>query len=150
MWSEVGAKSSRAGQSTEYHYHEQEDTEMTTTTTTSSSSTFPPDMLREHRRIQWAEKNYLFEKRKGFPSTLGPTSKSDGTGYSEPPLHKHGVGVSLSLIYKAALMFASSMVCSVIIRERRANRSQSSIQRIMRKRLSMLMMLVNSLSMVCE
>lgn len=91
MWSEVGAKSSRAGQSTEYRYHEQEETEMTTTT--SSSSTFSPDLLREHRRIQWAEKNYLFEKRKGFPSTLGPTSKSDGTGYSEPPLHKHGHGM---------------------------------------------------------
>jgi hypothetical protein len=43
-----------------------------------------------HSILGWAQTNYSFDKKRGYPSTLGPTSRKDGTGVDGDPLHKHG------------------------------------------------------------
>lgn len=46
----------------------------------------------EHQHLSWARSYYPFDRRKGYPSTLGPTSAQNGTGVDGPPLHKHHHG----------------------------------------------------------
>jgi len=100
MWNEIGAKSSSGGQDTAYEFHDREDTDeinhpprdRAERSSTHSRASLPED-LKDHRHIKWHSEHYLFDKKKGYPSTLGPTSKSNGTGYSEPPLHQHGHGI---------------------------------------------------------
>jgi hypothetical protein len=46
----------------------------------------------DHRHLLWARIHYPFDRSKGYPSTLGPTSSPSGTGISGEPLHKHHHG----------------------------------------------------------
>jgi|SRR5579862_4569245 len=51
-----------------------------------------PTAKEEHRHLSWARNYYPFDRQKGYPSTLGPTSSQDGTGIEGKPLHKHHHG----------------------------------------------------------
>lgn len=46
----------------------------------------------EHEHLSWARHYYPFDRKKGYPSTLGPTSAQNGTGIDGAPLHKHHHG----------------------------------------------------------
>jgi hypothetical protein len=47
---------------------------------------------KDHRHLSWARDHYTFDRKKGYPSTLGPTSSQSGTGLGGEPLHKHHHG----------------------------------------------------------
>ena len=47
---------------------------------------------KDHRHLSWARDHYAFDRKKGYPSTLGPTSAQNGTGIGGDPLHKHHHG----------------------------------------------------------
>lgn len=43
--------------------------------------------------LDWHREHYAFDKRKGYPSTLGPVSNPDGTGVcADQKVHKHHHG----------------------------------------------------------
>jgi hypothetical protein len=46
----------------------------------------------ENQHLRWARNHYAFDRKKGYPSTLGPTSAQNGTGVEGAPLHKHHHG----------------------------------------------------------
>lgn len=45
------------------------------------------------RDLNWHRENYAFDKKKGYPSTLGPTSSPTGTGVAGKPVHEHSHGI---------------------------------------------------------
>src|SRR6202035_2538978 len=47
---------------------------------------------KDHRHLEWVRNHYAFDRKKGYPSTLGPTSSPSGSGVSGEPLHKHHHG----------------------------------------------------------
>jgi len=47
----------------------------------------------DHQHLKWARSHYCFDREKGYPSTLGPTSNPNGTGIAGDPLHKHHHGL---------------------------------------------------------
>jgi hypothetical protein len=47
---------------------------------------------KEHTHFNWSRLNYPFDRSKGYPSTLGPTSNEKGLGLDGQPLHKHHHG----------------------------------------------------------
>lgn len=51
-----------------------------------------PSDQQDHPHLSWARSYYPFDKNKGYPSTLGPTSSPSGTGVAGEPLHKHHHG----------------------------------------------------------
>lgn len=40
----------------------------------------------------WYKSNYTFDKKRGYPSTLGPVSSPEGLGQASTPLHRHRHG----------------------------------------------------------
>jgi PhoD related phosphatase len=47
----------------------------------------------DHEHLRWARSHYCFDRKKGYPSTLGPTSNPDGTGIAGDPMHEHRHGL---------------------------------------------------------
>jgi hypothetical protein len=47
---------------------------------------------KDHQHLEWVRNHYAFDRKKGYPSTLGPTSSPSGSGFSGEPLHKHHHG----------------------------------------------------------
>lgn len=45
------------------------------------------------RDLNWHRENYAFDKKTGYPSTLGPTSSPAGKGISGKPMHEHSHGI---------------------------------------------------------
>ena len=54
-------------------------------TSTSSSQTV--------RNLSWHQDNYAFDRKTGYPSTLGPVSAPNGTGVVAKPNHEHSHGL---------------------------------------------------------
>lgn len=45
------------------------------------------------RNLSWHQDNYAFDRKTGYPSTLGPTSAPNGTGVVQKPNHEHSHGL---------------------------------------------------------
>lgn len=45
------------------------------------------------RNLTWHQENYAFDRKAGYPSTLGPTSAPNGTGVVGKPNHEHSHGL---------------------------------------------------------
>lgn len=45
------------------------------------------------RNLSWHQENYAFDRKKGYPSTLGPTSAPNGKGVVGKPNHEHSHGL---------------------------------------------------------
>lgn len=74
---------------TQYVVHADEDVE---TGGKASHKPGRPTERRQHALLDWSREHYAFDKKRGYPSTLGPTSAKNGTGADGKPLHEHKHG----------------------------------------------------------
>jgi len=91
FFEEVGGKGGFGGQDQAQYHVEDDGSESSTGSIPNISK--PQEVKQDHRHLSWTKDNYLFDKKRGYPSTLGPTSNPDGTGLAGQPLHTHRHGI---------------------------------------------------------